>query len=145
MSVACAKCGYDPSAIVQGSWLTTIARDPPSLNARLFNTGSKAHLYRRERDTWAWEFRAMRLNLQVPAAKKKRRVTLTRCYGGRQQERDRDNLIGGMKSVLDALVLERLLVDDKSQWAELHYSQRRLDDDAPKSARGLIVHIEEIA
>jgi hypothetical protein len=141
---ACAKCGYDPSAVVKGSWLTTIARDPPSLNARLFNSGSRAHLYRRERDLWAWEFRSMRLALRIPFASSRRRVTFTRCYGGRQQERDVDNFVGGMKNVIDAMVLERLLIDDNSQWAELHYTQQRLES-APKSARGLIVHIEEIA
>ena len=67
-------------------------------------------------------------------------MTFTRCYGGRQQERDRDNLIGGMKTVVDAMLVELLLVDDTSQWAELHYQQLVT---AP-ATRGLLVHLEEL-
>ena len=140
--MACAKCGYDASAIVLGSWSSTIARDPPSLNARLVNVGLQRHAYRAERDLWAWEFRAMRLALKIPHASARRRVTLTRCYSGRQRERDRDNLIGGMKSVVDAMVCERLLMDDCPKWAELHYDQVRVG--GAMVARGLTVSIEEI-
>lgn len=86
----------------------------------------------------------MRLAFKIPFAAARRRVTFTRCYGGRQQERDHDNLVGGMKSVLDAMVRELLLVDDRPQWAELHYAQQRLDESVAKSARGLVVHLEEL-
>jgi hypothetical protein len=139
----CLKCGYDPGAIVLRSWQHTIKRDPPSLNARVFNSGPRAYAYRAERDVWAWEFRSMRLALKIPTTTNTvRRITFTRYYSGRQQERDRDNLIGGLKCAVDALVLEHLLVDDSPQWAELHYMQQRLDASSNERC-GLGVLVEE--
>lgn len=143
MNGACAKCGYNPEVTVLASWVLTIERDPPSLNARLFNAGARRYAYHRERDAWIWEFRIARAALKIPPARTQRRVTFTRYYSGRQQERDRDNLIGGMKAVLDAMVHERLLVDDKPEWAELHYAQQRVSSTTPH-VRGLEVLIEEL-
>lgn len=162
---ACIKCGYDPDAEIVQTFSFLVSRDPPSLNQRLFNTGPRAHLYRKERDLWCWEFRAKRLALKIPAAipitareagrwtaffgtevvaraTNKRRVTLTRIYGGRQKERDRDNLIGGMKACVDALVLEGLIGGDDPHSAELHYEERAA---APDQATGLFITIEVLA
>lgn len=134
---ACPKCHYDEAAPVSASWSFLIDRDPPSLNARLFN-GPRGWVYRKERDAWCIEFRAVRLLQRIPIAKTKRRVTLTRCYTGRQQARDRDNLAGGMKACVDALVLEKLLAGDDVVSAEIHYAQSRT------TPGGLHVLIEEL-
>lgn len=161
----CIKCGYDPDAEVALVFGFRVERDPPSLNQRLFNTGPRAHLYRKERDLWCWEFRAKRLELKIPRAMPpgdqlwrmtifgrvagvgayetaKRRVTLTRIYAGRQKERDRDNLIGGMKACVDALVLEGLIGGDDPHSAELHYDQRAA---APDETPGLSITLEVLA
>ncbi len=122
---ACDKCGHDPRARVTASWTFLVDRDPPSLNSRIFNAGPRRYLYKRERDAWCWELRAVRLLQRIPPARARRRITLTRVYSGRQQERDRDNLAGGMKAVVDAIVYERLLAGDDSKLAEIHYAQER--------------------
>ena len=136
---ACVKCGHDPAATVVYSWAFHVDRDPPSLNSRLFNSGARRWAYKRERDVWCLEFRAARLLKRIGKAKGKRRVTLTRNYSGRQQHRDADNLAGGMKAVVDALVLEQLLVNDDASHAEIHYAQART------TPAGLVVLIEELA
>lgn len=136
---ACAKCGYDSDAVVVASWSFFIDRDPPSLNSRVINLGATRWRYAKERDAWGWEFRAVRLMKKIPPAEGLRRVTLTRCYYGRQQERDRDNLAGGMKNCVDAMVLEQLLTSDDPAHAEIHYQQER------GSPTGLRVLIEELA
>ncbi len=122
---ACTQCGYDPGAKISASWSFLIERDPPSLNARLFNAGARPWAYRRERDAWCWEFRAVRLLQRIPVARRRRRVTLTRVIAGRQQQRDRDNLIGGLKASVDALVLEKLIAGDDLENAEIHYQEER--------------------
>ncbi len=136
---ACPKCQHDPAAVVAASWSFHVDRDPPSLNSRLFNVGTKRWAYKRERDTWCMEFRTARILKRIAKASGKRRVTLTRNYAGRQQLRDVDNLSGGMKAVVDALVLEGLLVDDNAVSAEIHYAQART------TPVGLVVLIEELA
>lgn len=135
---ACLKCGYSPDAVVTASWSFHIDRDPPSLNTRLFNAGTRRWAYKRERDTWCMEIRAIRLLQRITKATTKRRVTLTRNYAGQQKERDADNLGGGMKCIVDALVLEGLLRDDNTASAEIHYGQTRT------TPKGLVVLIEEL-
>lgn len=137
--MTCPKCGYDADAEVIDSWTFLIERDPPSLNARIFNSGPRRWVYKRERDVWCWEIRAARLLQRIPKAVGRRRVTLTRVFDGRQQERDRDNLAGGLKSFVDAMVLEGMLVDDGETMAEIHYQQERA------KPIGLRVLIEELA
>jgi Holliday junction resolvase RusA-like endonuclease len=137
---ACARCGFDPDAAIAARWQFFIERDPPSLNARLFNQGSRRWSYAKERDAWCWMIRAKRLEQSMRLARAKRRVTLTRFYNGRQQERDLDNLAGGMKIVVDALVSEGLLRDDSPKFAELHYAQL-----VCVNRRGLEIAIEELA
>lgn len=134
----CVKCGFDPDAVVSVVWSFHIERKTPSMNDRLANAGPRAFMYRKERDAWCWLFRAMRLKHQIPVARYRRRVTLTRMYTGRERERDRDNLIGGMKAVVDAMVSECLLLDDTSRGAEIYYAQKQ-------GQRGLIVELAELA
>jgi hypothetical protein len=140
----CARCHYDPDQRVTASWSFLICRDPPSLNQRIFNAGNSRWRYQKERDTWATELMVARGNGRIPKAKagSRRRVTLERIYGGRMQERDLDNLVGGMKPIVDALVLQGFIVGDTAKDVELHYGQIREDGTA---ARGLRVLIEETA
>lgn len=135
---ACVKCGFDPSRIVTASWTFLVERDPPSLNDRVFNAGPRRWLYRRERDAWVDEIRVARMLQRIPRAIGKRRVTIMRVYGGRQKERDRDNLIGGQKIVLDALVFEDLLISDSASGVDVTYHQER------GQPTGLRITIEEL-
>jgi hypothetical protein len=135
---ACIKCSHDPEAVVLASWTFHIDRDPPSLNARLFN-GPRGWVYRKERDEWRSEVRVCRVLQRIPQATRLRRVTLTRNYTGRQQLRDRDNLAGGMKCVVDALVLEGVIANDDAANSEIHYTQLRT------TPPGLSVLVEELA
>lgn len=134
---ACPKCSYDAHALVARSWTFRIDRDPPSLNSRLYNAGPRRWAYKRERDTWTLEVRNMRLLRRLPIATTRRRVTLTRQFTGRQKLRDVDNLIGGAKIIVDALVLEGLLLGDAEIHAEIHYGQ------VQAAPAGLVVLIEE--
>ena len=140
-SSKCVRCGHDPSELVLATWSFLIERDPPSLNKRLYNAGPGRHLYRQERDMWCWEFRAARLTRSIPKADGRRRVTLARLYGGRQQERDYDNLAGGMKAVVDAMVSEGLLTNDTPDQAEITYQQAVAKT---LESRGLLVLIESV-
>jgi Holliday junction resolvase RusA-like endonuclease len=136
---ACCKCGHDPLAVVGGRWELHIAKDPPSLNDRLHNAGASRWRYAKERAAWAWLIRQARLVSSATRATGKRRVTLTRVYAGRQKERDADNLAGGMKAIVDALVREGLLIDDAPRFAEIHHAQVRGEP------TGLRIEIEELA
>lgn len=107
------------------SWRFFIAKRLPSLNDRMQNAGASRWKYAAERDEWRMWFMTARLKHAIPKATKARKLVVTRVYGGREQERDRVNLIGGMKAVVDALVLEGLLVDDKPRWLVDEYFQRR--------------------
>lgn len=136
---ACAKCGHDPSALVDHRWTFFVARRVPSLNDRVFNAGVTRFAYAKERNAWSWEFRAARLGNLIPKATKRRRATIVRIFAGRERERDRDNLAGGMKACVDAMVREGLLVDDTTNAAEIHYQQRRGE------VSGVLFTLEELA
>lgn len=118
-------CGHDPDAIVTARWSFVVDMEIESLNAHRVNAGARwiQAAYRKGRDAWQWQFRVARLRDGIPLAKTRRRVTITRVYSGKQREFDRNNM--GDKMVVDALVREGLLVDDRSAHAELHCLQRR--------------------
>lgn len=134
----CARCGFDPDVVVTASWSFTIEMGTASLNAQSTNKGGRRFAYKETRNHWSWWFRERRLALRIPVARRRRRLTLTRLYSGRQRELDRDNLVGGLKMVVDAMVRERLLVDDKNSAAEIHYLQERA------ASQGLRVLLEEV-
>lgn len=136
---ACVKCGHDPDARVLAAWTFTLAGEIRSLNRHVVNFGAARHVYRRERDDWMWLARAARLAHQIPPATGRRRLTLIRIYTRRQRELDDDNLSGGAKPLVDALVRERLLVDDTRRWLELHHDQEH------GATRGVRVVLEELA
>lgn len=67
-----------------------------------------------------------------------RRVLITRYYGTDERLFDYANLVGGCKPLLDALVLEGLLFDDRVKWCEDHYRQ-----ESHASLRGAGIMVEE--
>jgi hypothetical protein len=135
---ACAMCSYDPDARVMSSWTFMIDREVVSMNAHRVNIGGFAgRAYRKDRDNWYLEFVNARNLLKIPHAERRRRVVLTRLYDGRSRMWDQDNLVGGGKSTVDAMILAQLLVADSHDFAEVHWKQTR-------GARGLHVLLEEL-
>lgn len=138
---ACRKCGHDPDAAVHDRWEFVVDREANSLNRSASNNGSRwaQAEYRRRREHWAWSFRAARINARIPSAATRRRVTLTRLYSKRQRDYDLDNLAGGLKVAVDAMVLEGLIIGDAPHQVEIHYAQER------SAVGGVRVLIEELA
>ena len=98
---ACLRCAFDPDATISASWSFFIDREIKSGNSHIVNAAVTRFAYKRTRDAWQWEFRAVRQLQGTPSATKKRRVTLTRVYAGRCRAFDRDNLATGCKVVVD--------------------------------------------
>lgn len=142
---ACLRCGFDPQAAIAASWSFAIERPVVSLNARSTNRGSRATIkaYQIDRTAWAWHLRAQRLAQGISIAHGFRRVTLTRIYGKGQRALDVDNLVGGLKLVVDAMVREGLLAGDSPRLATIHYGQSK--GPLQGIGVGLQVVIEELA
>lgn len=139
MSPACIKCGFDPDATVLASWTFVLEHEVVSLNARVVNVGTARWRYAKERDAWSWLVRAAKLQHGITPAAGRRRLTLTRIYARGQRALDRDNLIGGMKPLVDAIAREGMLRDDTQAWAELHHDQE------PGTERVVRVLLEDLA
>lgn len=123
--MTCPVCGHDPKAKILATWRFAVARKPPSLNDRIVNSGFTARKYREERQAWGWEFRAARLDQRIALANtRRRRLSIARVFAGRERAWDPDNFIGGAKLIVDALVLEGLLLDDDRQHTEIQYIQK---------------------
>lgn len=135
----CLKCGYDPDRVVTASWSFVLQREPKSLNARVVNVGASRWRYAKERDAWSWLVRAARLEHKITPACGLRRMTLTRVYASGQRAIDVDNLSGGMKSLVDAIVREGIVRNDNPTWLELHHDQE------PGATRSVRVLLEELA
>lgn len=108
------------------TWRFFVERRPPSMNERLHNSGPTRFAYAKVRDLWILEFRAARLAHRIPKATGPRRMLARRAYGGREQERDYVNLVGGFKPIVDAMVREGLLVDDEPAQLADRYEQARV-------------------
>lgn len=138
---ACPRCSYDPDAEIANTWQFHIALPVQSGNRHVYNVGASRWKYAKERQTWQMAIRAERLQLKIPVATGKRRVTFTRFYGGRQREFDDDNFLTGAKLIRDALILEGLIRDDRSSAAQFSYVQIQTN---VAEQRGLLVTIEEL-
>ena len=134
---ACVKCGHDPDAVVERHWQFTLPLELESLNAHRVNSGATRWSYKRKRDGWAMALRAT-VPRAILAANGKRRVTLTRLMGKGQRAFDRDNLVGGAKGLVDAMVRVGLLLGDSAEHAEIHYDQERA------ATPGVRVLVEEL-
>jgi hypothetical protein len=136
---ACRYCGVDLEAPIGNRWAFLIPMDAPTQNVIAQNKGGKRWAYKRMRDDFTLMIMACTRSIAIPAAKRKRRVVITRRYDGRKQERDFGNLVGGLKMVVDAMVHAKLLVDDSPQWVEDFYRQERAVTDI-----GLLVLLEDL-
>lgn len=137
----CVMCGFDDCASVSSRWSFYVDRNMRSLNDRLHNDGGfGGYAYRDERHAWHMLFVSERNKLAIPLqpANIQRRVVLTRCYDKRQRPWDRDNLWGGGKVVVDALVRAGVVRNDDENTVEVHWLQRR------SQPRGLHVLVEEL-
>jgi hypothetical protein len=140
VSAGCRWCGFDPAAVVTARWQRFFPRQPPSQNDFGKSAGARRK-YTAERQTWEWEMRAWALHSTGPSkAAGPRRVFFERFYhGAGTRDRDRGNLIGGMKPILDAITREGLIVDDTPRWCADFYSQQR---DELRS--GLLITLEDL-
>lgn len=64
----------------------------------------------------------------LPPAKRLRRVTIIREYGGGKRAFDRINFAGGAKPLLDTIVNFGALYDDSEIWCQDHYVQKKSQD-----------------
>lgn len=128
MSALCGSCGQDLPPAGE-SWLFAMSLMPPSQNIVSGNKGGRAARtkYKKFRDDYGMLLRAWMNDLKIPDATGRRRVSVTRRYGGRAQKMDRGNLIGGCKPLLDAMTRVGLIVDDKEEFLQDHYYQIRAD------------------
>ena len=130
----CGTCGQ-PLPLAKEAWDIWIPIEPPSQNVVAQNKGGGRHKYRRIRQEYEM---ALLWKRNIPKAKGKRRVAITRCYSRHGKERDLANIVGGCKALMDALTLTKLIVDDSPKYLEAHYSQER------GKASGVRIVLEDI-
>lgn len=95
-----------------------IPEPTPSLNAFYGVHWTKKAKIRKH---WSWLVRAARMHVRVPMLPPEHcKLTIER-YG--QRLLDRDNLIGGCKGLVDALVAEGFMVDDSPAHLTADYHQ----------------------
>jgi hypothetical protein len=107
-------------------WAFFVPMRLPSLNDHVQNAGAARWKYKKQREQWCAAVRKAARDAGVAKAIGRRTLTVRRFYKGREQERDYVNLVGGCKVVVDALVLEGLLVDDSPTLLEDRYEQMRV-------------------
>lgn len=69
---------------------------------------------------WRLEVMVIKNNNRWPDCTTKQKVIIT-SY--RKRKLDKDNLSGGLKSCVDALKKNKLIVDDSPEWVEVVYRQ----------------------
>lgn len=121
----CVKCGFSPDAVVSARWEVVLDKRIESANNRTVNAGATRWRYAKQRDEWTSWIRARARGILDARPSEKRRVTITRRYAGRCRLLDKDNLVGGCKALVDAMVHEGVVHDDKPQWLELHVLQEQ--------------------
>lgn len=126
--MACGSCGQELPPAGE-SWVFALSLVPPSQNVVSGNKGNRGARakYKKYRDDYQLLLQAWMNELKIPDATGRRRVSISRRYAGRSQRRDRGNLIGGCKPLLDAMTLVGLIVDDKEEFLQDHYYQIRAD------------------
>ena len=124
MSADCSLCGARLK-VGGKSWTFTIPVEAPSQNVVAANHGPGRFRYAKIRNELVAWINAAKRSSRISAAKGRRRVIVLRQYGSRGKVRDRGNLIGGCKPLIDALTIAGLIVDDSPEWIEDHYAQER--------------------
>jgi hypothetical protein len=107
------------------SWTFTIPKKLATANRYIVNSGSGRFAYKKARDEWTWWLITKRNEVGIPKATGKRHVSIDRLFSGRERLFDPDNLAASTKSLLDAMVLAGLLVDDSAAFVECDWSQSR--------------------
>lgn len=74
----------------------------------------------RQSKIWDMEVKIIKARQNWEDRMYKQKVIIT-SY--RKRKLDADNLSGGLKSCLDSLVKNKLLVDDRPEWVEIEYKQ----------------------
>lgn len=136
----CRYCCTDLERPVLERWDFYLPIAPPSQNTIGGNHGGTRFVYAKMRKEFAAALIIKKVGLDIPDAKGKRRVIVTRLYAPsrRGQVRDRANIVGGCKMLIDAMVEVGLLVDDAEQYLEDFYRQ------LPASDSGTRIELEEL-
>lgn len=101
-----------------------VEEQTPSLNKMLrMNQREKKKLS----DRYVQWIMLLRTNGRLSRATTWRRVLITRSYTSQRYKLDQDNLAGGAKLLVDALVRQGLIIDDRPKYADLHYQQKHSD------------------
>lgn len=107
------------------TWSFVLDRKPPSMNDHSPNANTARFQYRKERDAWGWLLKLAMGERHIPRANERRRLAITRIIGPREREYDYDNLVGGCKALLDAMVKAGLVLNDNARWLTATYAQER--------------------
>lgn len=99
-----------------------------SANSRSVNAGAARWGYAKTRGAWCTVMRLFKRQHEIPDPVARRRVTITRFFSGRKRLMDQINFASGCKPLLDAMVIEGLIVDDSVKWVEDIYKQVRHSD-----------------
>lgn len=136
----CPYCLTDLSMEVSQRWEFVLPLEPPSQNVVAQNKGNyrARKKYAKIRDDYIMLLKNAKQRLGIPDAEHLRRVIVTRLYSGRGQPRDRPNIVGGCKPLLDAMHKTNLLVDDAEEWCQDFYRQSR------SNSSGVAIVLEEL-
>lgn len=77
---------------------------------------------RKEKQKWIHELWAANNGKHGDGKQVKRKVVI---YSYRTKLLDHDNLVGGAKPLIDALVHLKLIYDDSPEWVEVDYKQKQ--------------------
>lgn len=119
----------DQEAEAPVTWRFFVPLRLPSLNDHVQNAGKNSWRYRKQRAQWCTAVRTAARDAGVAPATGRRSLVVRRTFKSREQTRDYINLVGGCKVVVDALVLEGLLVDDSPDLLDDRYEQVRVSKD----------------
>lgn len=122
------------------SWTFKVMELTPSQNrlARAYRHHAVYKLLRDRMEGWVM---VGRMNAQIPVATGKRKVTISRIVRSRRYLLDRGNFVGGCKPLLDAMIRQQLLVDDREALLEDVYEQRV---DANAGVGHVVVTLEDL-
>lgn len=132
----CSACDFDPDAVVKTSYTIILHANAQSLNV-VGTNGKNAHAYRKARNRWK---RLLQPYNHLPKATGHRRIHFTRFWGKGKRAFDYGNLVGGFKPLLDMLVADGHLVDDKPKFCSEYYRQYK----APDGKEHVVIVIEEM-
>ena len=101
-----------------------IPTSTPSLNRLLAMHWAKRQKLKAEMLAWV---RLEHVNRRLRPATKHRYCQVVRYYRHPRYKLDADNLAGGAKPLIDALVYRKLLLDDSPEHVTLSYEQQNRD------------------